>query len=290
VAQLKIIAQALFDAQTRRLDRSDAQTLMLHTLGKAPHERAWLISHDTDPLDEEANRRFDGYCQRRINDEPLAYIIGTKEFFGLRLQVDSRVLDPRADTETLVEWALEILQPSSTPFVLDLGTGSGAVALAIAQTRPDALVHAVDASTRALEVACENANRLGLNVTFDLGNWLSSSLTVLQRYDLIVSNPPYVAENDPHLITLRHEPIQALTSGVDGLDDIRTIIGGAPAHLSADGWLLLEHGYDQSAAVRDLLQKQGFEHVQSRKDLKGIERCSGGKWPRSDISEIISPQ
>jgi release factor glutamine methyltransferase len=271
----------------RHLDRLDAQLLLLHALGRPLHDRAWLLAHDTDTLPPEVLARFDACVQRRLAGEPLAYITGHKEFFGLDLQVDARVLVPRPDTETLVEWALEIVPASavhpervevqSRPFsIIDLGTGSGAIALALKHTRPDLQVSAVDASADALAVARTNAQRLGLKVAFVQGSWLGP---VRGKFDLIVSNPPYIAAQDSHLDALRHEPLQALASGNDGLDDIRQIVGQARAHLQPGGWLLLEHGYDQAEQVRRLLRDAGFDSVQSRRDLNGIERCSGGISP-----------
>lgn len=270
------LSQALAAAAALGLPRLDAQLLLLHTLGRSPHERAWLLAHDSDELDTDAQNRFLALVQRRVGGEPLAYLTGVKEFFGLPLQVDARVLDPRPDTETLVEWALERLATLPAPRVIDLGTGSGAIALALKHARPDAQVSAVDASADALAVARANAQRLGLEVTFLQGNWLAG---LEGRFDLIVSNPPYIAEDDPHLAALGHEPRRALTAGTDGLDDIRTIIQQAPGHLQPGGWLLLEHGWDQATAVRTLLQAAGFADVQSRQDLSGIERCSGGQAP-----------
>ena len=272
----KTIAQALSDALSPKLPRLEAQLLMLHALGMPAQQRGWLISHDTDVLDAPVLARFEDFCKRRSNNEPIAYITGSKEFFGLTLQVDARVLDPRADTETLVEWALACLEGIQAPLVLDLGTGSGAVALALASSRPDALVHASDASPDALAVAAQNAARLGLKLTLGQGSWFANTLPA-QRYELIASNPPYVAADDPHLAALTHEPLQALASGADGLSDIRLIIAGAPAHIQAGGWLLLEHGYDQAAAVRDLLQKAGFTNIATHRDLAGVDRCSGGQ-------------
>lgn len=285
--------QALAAARALGLDRLDAQLLLLHALGKPADARAWLLAHDTDVLAEDAAGQFQALSLRRAAGEPLAYIVGSKEFFGLELQVDSRVLVPRPDTETLVQWALDLLltkasapQPETleTPAaleVLDLGTGSGAVALAIAHSLQAAghaaRLLAVDASTDALAVARANAERLGLkNVQFLESSWLQQ---VKGRFALIASNPPYIASADPHLAALTHEPLQALSAGADGLDDIRQIIAQAPAHLLPGGWLLLEHGYDQAAQVRALLASQGFGQVQSRQDLAGIERCSGGQWP-----------
>ena len=270
------IAQALHAAARQGLERLDAQGLLLHTLGRSPHDRAWLLAHDTDPLDADTLARFDQLCVRRLDKEPMAYLTGWQEFFGLALQVDPRVLVPRPDTETLVEWALQAIVGLQGPRILDLGTGSGAVALALARAQPNACVHAVDASADALVVAQGNARRLGLPVVFSQGSWLTGHNG---SYALIASNPPYIPQHDPHLAALVHEPLQALAAGADGLDDIRAIVSQAPAHLAPGGWLLLEHGHDQAAAVRALLQAQGFTEVQSRRDMAGIERCSGGQWP-----------
>ncbi len=268
------IAQALRQAALHGLDRLDAQLLLLHALARAPNDRAWLLTHDTDVLDAAAHTRFDVACARRQQGEPVAYILGHKEFFGLQLNVDARVLVPRPDTETLVNWALEQLPAQGT--ALDLGTGSGAIALALQQARADASVTAVDRSTDALAVAQANAQRLGLPVRFMQSNWLQD---LAGRFDLIVSNPPYIAAHDPHLADLVHEPQQALVAGADGLDDLRAIVATAGAHLHPGGWLLLEHGYDQSNAVCALLVEHGFTHAGSRCDLAGIARCSGGQWP-----------
>ena len=272
------LAQALSQAQSLGIERLDAQLLLLHALGRPAEQRAWLMAHDADKLPAAAQSILDACVQRRAGGEPLAYITGHKEFFGLDLRVDARVLIPRPDTETLVDWALEVLPahtPASEPArVLDLGTGSGAIALALKATRNALQVSALDASEDALNVARENARRLKLDMDFQQGSWLSD---VREKYHAIVSNPPYIAERDPHLNALRHEPAQALTSGADGLQDIRHIIAHASSHLLPRGWLLLEHGFDQAAAVRALLQQAGFANIQSRRDLSGIERCSGGR-------------
>lgn len=273
-------AHALAAAQRLGLDRLDAQLLLLHALGKSASDRAWLLAHDTDELAPGLIDLFGALSLRRATGEPLAYIVGSKEFFGLSLQVDKRVLVPRPDTETLVEWSLDVLKAQGTALqVLDLGTGSGAIALAIAHSLKagdsEAQVTAVDASAGALDVARTNARRLGLAVDFIESCWLQG---VDGRFHLIASNPPYIASADLHLAALTHEPLQALTAGVDGLDDIRQIIEQAPACLLNGGWLLLEHGYDQAERVRGLLARQGFAQVQSRLDLAGIERCSGGQW------------
>ena len=255
------------------LERLDAQLLLLHVLGRPLNDRAWLLAHDSDVLSGAAEMRYIELTRRRAAGMPLAYLTGEREFYGLSLQVDRRVLDPRPDTETLVDWALELLPPQAS--VIDLGTGSGAIALALKSQRPAARVSAVDASPDALAVAQTNAQRLGLEVQFLQGNWLDGNTN---HYDLIVSNPPYIAEGDPHLDQLGHEPQMALSSGPDGLDAIRTIVTQAPKHLQDNGWLLLEHGYDQAEQVRALLTQVGFSAVQSRRDLAGIERCSGGQW------------
>lgn len=261
------------------LDRIDAQMLLLLALQRPPHDRAWLMAHDGDALNTDAAAHLEALVQRRQYGEPMAYLRGDQEFFGLTLQVDARVLVPRPDTETLVVWALEVLDGLPDPArVLDLGTGSGAIALAIKSQRPAVAVSATDASDGALAVARANADRLGLAVDFHAGHWLSA--VPGQRFDLIVSNPPYIAEGDPHLNALGHEPRSALTAGVDGLDDIRTLVATAPSALKPGGWLLLEHGHDQAATVCALLQTAGFEQAGSRTDLAGIGRCSGGRWPQ----------
>ena len=275
-------AQALAAAQTLGLDRLDAQLLLLHALGKSHADRAWLLAHDRDALSDDVTRQFDTLAHRRAAGEPLAYLVGYQEFFGLRLQVDRRVLIPRPDTETLVNWSLDLLQSDALPAdaaILDLGTGSGAIALAIAQHLKTAgrlaRVTASDASAGALAVARENALRLGLDVVLIESNWFEK---VGAHFHLIATNPPYVANADPHLADLTHEPLNALTAGADGLDDLRKIIAQAPAHLDPTGWLLLEHGFDQALAVRELLTQRGFVQVRSQLDLAGIERCSGGQW------------
>ena len=270
------LQQALSTALSQGLARIDAQILLLHVLGRAGHDRAWLITHDTDTLPLATAAQFEALCQRRLAGVPAAYLTGRKAFYGLELQVDERVLDPRPDTETLVDWALEVLARQSAPRVVDLGTGSGAIALALQSQRTDAQVLAVDASTDALAVAQANAERLGLPVQFQPANWLPG---VEGPFDAIVSNPPYIPAQDPHLAALTHEPLSALASGADGLEDIRTIVAQAPARLAPGGWLLLEHGWDQAEAVQALLRDAGFDQVQSRHDLAGIARCSGGSMP-----------
>jgi len=269
------VQQALADAMARGLPRLDAQLLLLHCLQRPPSDRAWLLAHDQDVLPAAVLPLWQSTCARRLAGEPLAYINGHKEFFGLNLQVGPEVLVPRPETETLVEWALALLHEQANAQVLDLGTGSGAVALAIKASRGDWQLWASDASAAALAVAQANAQRLGLAVQWRQGDWLHA--VPGQRFDLIVSNPPYIAAHDAHLQALRHEPLLALTSGEDGLQSLRQIICAAPACLKPGAWLLLEHGHDQAAAVRERLLAQGFEQVQSRNDLAGIARCTGGR-------------
>lgn len=266
------LAQALDWAATLGLERLDAQLLLLHALQR-PHDRAWLIAHDRDELPAQTRRRFEALCGRRQDGEPVAYLIGQKEFFGLNLAVDPRVLVPRPETETLVEWALSLPLPTSAR-VVDLGTGSGAIALALKQARDQWQVSAIDASPAALQVARANGQALGLKIDWQHGHWLTQAQG---EFDLIVSNPPYIAESDPHLAALRHEPQMALSSGAQGLDALRALIAQAPAHLRPGRWLLLEHGHDQAQAVRDLLAQAGLQQIQSRRDLAGIERCSGAQ-------------
>ncbi len=267
------VGHALQSAMALGVARLEAQLLLLHALGRTVQERAWLLAHGEEALSIAAQQIWQEALARRMGGEPLPYITGWAAFYGLELQVDARVLCPRADTETLVEWALKLLPVAAR--AIDLGTGSGAIALALKQQRPDVHMDARDLSAEALAVAQANAQRLGLDIAFSQGAWLEG---LAETFDFIVSNPPYIADADPHLAALTHEPLQALTSGADGLDDLRAIIAQAPACLKPGGWLLLEHGYDQAEAVRQLLQAKGFVDVQSRQDLAGIERCSGGRW------------
>ena len=272
----RTVAQALAAARALGVDRLDAQLLLAHHLG---HDRAWLLAHDSDLLTPDVLARFEADARRRADGMPLAYLTGTREFHGLRLQVGPAVLDPRPDTETLVDWALELLAPASDapPAVVDLGTGSGAVALAIAHRCPGARVTATDLSPDALAIAGANARRLGLAIELAAGHWWSA--VAGRRFAMAVSNPPYIAGDDPHLPGLRHEPLMALTPGGDGLDAIRDIVAGAPRALLPGAWLLIEHGWDQAEVVRTLLHAAGFEEVHSRHDLGGHARCSGGRRP-----------
>ena len=273
------VQQAIqFGQEQFGLPRLDAQMLILHASELPIHDRAWLLAHSDELLSIKAQARYLDFLKRRAGLEPLAYITGVKEFFGLQLHIDKRVLDPRPETETLVEWALTCLADTLEPRIADLGTGSGAIALALKHSLPSAQVTAVDASADAIDVASANAQSLGLEIATYVGNWCAPLTS--QTFDVIVSNPPYVADGDTHLTQLTHEPLSALVAGKDGLDDIRDIVSQAVRHLKPSAWLLLEHGFDQAQAVQDLLANQGFVSVQSRHDLAGILRCTGGQWPR----------
>lgn len=299
----------------------DTRLLLQHLLNV---NHAWLIAHAEDTLTTEQSAAFEALLQRRLSGEPIAHILGSREFFGLNLKVTADTLIPRPDTETLVEAALEkaslilrlaqdtrhhkgtalladrpelvegrgndgisdisdTLQPLN---MLDLGTGTGAIALALAKHCPQANITAVDFSENALNIARENAKNLAIqNVAFVHSHWFSALNQ--QRFHIIVSNPPYIAENDPHLSQgdVRFEPKSALTSGADGLDDIRHIIGQASQHLVPNGWLLLEHGYDQAEAVAKLLAEAGFTEIAHAQDLAGIQRVTFGM-----VSPMISTQ
>lgn len=277
-AARRTVAQALADARAAGIDRLDAQLLLAHRLGQP---RTWLLTHDTDLLPPAIDAAFRADCHARADAVPLAYLTGRHEFHGLLLEVTPDVLDPRPDTEILVDWALALLaaRPAAAapPRVIDLGTGSGAIALALRQACPAADVSALDASPAALAVARRNAARLGLPVSFVQSDWWAGCPP--GRFHLVVSNPPYIAGDDPHLPALRHEPRMALTPEGDGLAALRLIVAGAPPRLHAGGWLLLEHGHDQAGAVAALLQASGFGHIQHRPDLAGHLRCTGGCWP-----------
>lgn len=268
------VREALATARASGVDGLDAQLLLASCLDRP---RSWLIAHDDTLLTPLQAERYGAWLARRAAGEPLAYLFGEKEFHGLRLQVDPRVLVPRPDTETLVDWALELLalRADSAPRVIDLGTGSGAIALALKQAAPHADVTALDASEDALAVARANATRLALDLRLRCGNWWSA--VPGERFDIAVSNPPYIALGDPHLAALNHEPALALASGADGLDALRRIIELAPAHLRSGGWLLLEHGHDQGEAARALLLQHGFAQLEARHDLAGHWRCTGAQ-------------
>ena len=298
-----------------QLPRAEARRLLAYLTGQP---LTWFMAHGDDPADPDIATRFQALAERRRAGEPLAYLLGQQEFYGRPFAVSPAVLIPRADTETLVETALEQLarlrrQRHAVPLsLLELGTGSGIIAITLALEAPDTEVHAVERSAEALVVAQQNAKTLGADrIHWHAGSWwqalacptdgneatentataaqTTSPITARQghstepparRFDLIVSNPPYIAANDHHLQQgdLRFEPPQALAAGPDGLDDLRIIIGGAPAHLNPGGWLLLEHGYDQEAPVQALLRDAGFAEVFTRRDLAGQPRVSGGRW------------
>ncbi|MFM0510625.1 peptide chain release factor N(5)-glutamine methyltransferase [Paraburkholderia sp. RL17-373-BIF-A] len=259
----------------------EARILLTHVLGWRPTQ---LITRSDEALSDEFVERYQALEARRVAGEPVAQLVGAREFFGLDFEVTPHVLIPRPETELLVETALTALENLSRPRVLDLGTGTGAIAVAIASMRPDAQVWALDRSAEALAVATRNAARLldakrpGGALALTQSDWYDS-LDATLRFDLIVSNPPYIASGDPHLDEgdLRFEPRGALTDEADGLSAIRAIIAGAPTRLAADGVLWIEHGYDQAEAVRALLTAQGFAQVRSERDLAGIERISGGR-------------
>lgn len=256
-----------------KIDRVDAKLLLRNA---AQVSAVTLVAHPEQALAPEQAAQFADWLARRVAGEPVAYLLGAREFYGRMFSVTPQTLIPRPDTELLVELTLEKAQGWESPRVLDLGTGSGAIAVSVACERPGATVTAVDASAGALEVATRNAAKLGAEVRFLLGDWLAPVKG--ESFEVIASNPPYIAPQDEHLSQgdLRFEPQSALSAKEDGLADLRRIIEQAPAHLSPNGWLLLEHGYDQAQAVRALLSAAGFAQVQSWQDLAGIERVSGG--------------
>lgn len=256
------------------LDPLENRILLCHATGLT---RVQLITQAERVLTDLETEHLNALVTRRLAGEPIAYIVGKREFFGLDFAVSDAVLIPRPDTELIVELALERL-PDGAPRLLDMGTGSGAIAVAVAHTRPDATVTALDVSDAALAFARRNAAANGAAVRFLASDWFAA-LDGAERFEVIASNPPYIASGDAHLSQgdLRFEPVGALTDHADGLSALRTIVAGAPAYLVDGGWLLLEHGYDQAAAVRALLAARGFADVQSWQDLAGIERVSGGR-------------
>ncbi len=276
------IASALAAARTK-LPANEARLLLGHVTARPA---AWLMAHDDEVLDEDAMLRFASLVARRKGGEPVAYLLGYREFYGREFAVSPAVLIPRPETEMLVDLALATKVgaddtagsvATSAPRILDLGTGSGCIAITLALEIPSAQVCAVDASEAALLVAGKNAERLGASVRLLQSDWFGSLSG--ESFDLIVANPPYIAERDPHLGVedLRYEPRPALASGVDGLDAIRRIVADAPAHLLAGGQLWLEHGYDQAVAVRELLAAAGLCDIEQHRDVAGIVRVSGGR-------------
>jgi len=254
---------------------TEAELLLAQALAKP---RSWLYAHGGDELEPEARRRFADLLARRRHGEPVAHLLGRRDFWTLELAVDAHTLVPRPETELLVELALARVDAGTEARILDLGTGSGAIALALASERPRARVTAVDASADALAVAARNAARLGLDRVRCLrSDWYSAVAD--EVFDLVVSNPPYLAGDDPHLGQgdLPFEPRSALVAGVDGLDDLRRIVADAPPRLSAGGWLLVEHGWGQGAAVRSLFERADFQQIETCRDLEQRDRVTLGR-------------
>ena len=268
------VADAL-RAAANRIDRIDAELLLLHVVER---ERIWLFTHDSEVLDDANAAAFDALIARREAGEPVAYLVGTRGFWTLDLTVTPDTLIPRPETERLVELALERIPLNTAARIVDLGTGSGAIALAIARERPHSRVIATDASEAALVVARLNAERNSIvNIAFRAGSWFAP--VAGERFDLVVSNPPYIESDDPHLKEgdLRFEPATALAAGPDGLDDLRVIATEAASHLTQRGWLLVEHGWNQGDAVRDLFTAAGLIEVHTATDLEGRDRITLGR-------------
>jgi len=255
--------------------RLDVEILLCHALDKP---RSWLYTWPEVEIEAPLVSEFESLLASRRQGHPIAHLTGRREFWSLNLRVNEHTLIPRPETETLVEWALDLPLPQAAS-VLDLGTGSGAIALALASERPNWQVCALDKSEEALQVARDNAVELALaSVQFDRSDWFTS--VTGQRFDLLVSNPPYVEEGDVHLSTgdLRFEPLGALMAQAGGMSDLDKLLAVAPKHLHNGGWLLLEHGYNQAASVRASMLEQGFDNIETRTDLAGVERISGGQW------------
>jgi release factor glutamine methyltransferase len=260
--------------------RLDAELLLSFVLGC---ERSFLHAHPEAALTQSQARHYGMFLERRMQGEPLAYIVGVKEFWSLRLRVTPQVLIPRPETELLVELALAEIPEDETFKIADLGTGSGAVALAIASERPNSKVLATDISEPALAIAADSAKRLGLtNIDFLVGDWFAP---LRGHFRVIVSNPPYIPSNDPHLHRLQFEPRAALISSADGLNDLALIVHGAGLFLQVGGWLIVEHGFEQGPAVRALFKRHGFDEVRSDLDLAGRERATAGRWPRTSLHQ-----
>jgi release factor glutamine methyltransferase len=272
------VAALLRDARTRLAGDDagrEAELLLCHVLERP---RSWLFAHDDAIPGAAQASQFRSLVDARVSGQPIAHLLGRRGFWTLDLEVGPATLIPRPETERLVEIALALIPAAIPARIADLGTGSGAIALAIASERPQAQVVAVDASDAALQVAARNVTRLGMrNVELRSGDWFAPLAG--ERFAVIVSNPPYIANQDPHLDQgdLRFEPRSALASGVDGLDDIRRIAVAAPAHLHPGGWLLVEHGWEQGAAVRGLFEHAGLLEVSSYCDIEGRERVTGGR-------------
>jgi len=267
-------------ASVLTLEKSTARIEIQSLLQKILNvQRVYLLAHPERLLSDTELIDYQHLLQRRLSGEPIAYLLGEREFYGLNLKVTPKTLIPRPDTELLVDLAIKYTPQNDPCDILDLGTGCGAIALAIAQARPLANVMAVDTSVEALTVAIENAHSLEIkNTSFVQSDWFE--MLGVKKFELIISNPPYIAMGDPHLSQgdVRYEPLTALVSGIDGLDDIRRIIKHSPSHLLHGGWLILEHGYDQARRVCNILSEAGFDQVFSACDLAGIERVSGGQF------------
>jgi release factor glutamine methyltransferase len=270
--RLDVVA-ALAQARSRKVAQLDAQLLLAHLMAVS---RTWLIAHGEASLDAELASSWEAWLTRRAAGEPLAYMLGQKEFRSLLLQVTPAVLIPRPETELLVDWAAALLDAQGgRGDIVDLGTGSGAIALAIRQSHPNTRVVATDSSPAALAVARANAERLSLPIEFVRTSWWQGLQG--RRFDLVVANPPYVREDDPALATLRHEPRVALAAAGGGLGALRIIARGAAEHLRAGAWILLEHGFDQAESVRALLRESGLQDIETRPDLAGHPRATGAR-------------
>ncbi len=275
-AILRTAAQNL--TQTSPTPRMDAELLLMHVLNVS---RGWLYAHDDAALTDEQQQNFNRLLQQRQQGIPIAYLTGHKEFWSMDLLVNKHTLIPRPETELLVERTLEKLVDIPHARILELGTGTGAISLALAHEHPDWQIDAADISKEALEVARENAQRLKItNISFSRSDWFSA-FPALHRYNAVISNPPYIRETDPHLSSedIRFEPRQALTSGSDGLDAIRHLITQSPDYLKSNGWLLFEHGYDQTRDIHTLLKLHKYQHIQQWKDIYGNDRVSGAPPP-----------
>jgi len=275
VSAAATVAEALDQARERGVAMLDARLMLGRLLGQS---RSQLIANDDQPLGEPAATRWAAWLERRAGGEPLAYLLGEKEFHGLMLEVTPEVLVPRPETELLVDWAGELLDSADgRAAIVDLGTGSGAIALAVKQAHPRARVTATDASAAALAVARRNAGRLALQIEFVEASWWRGLEG--RTFAIVVANPPYIRAGDAALAALCHEPLSALTPGGDGLAALRQIVDGSAAHLEPSGWLLLEHGFDQASEVRALLAGAGLEAIRTRDDLAGHPRATGGRRP-----------
>lgn len=285
------IYEALDWAKSLGIDVFDRQVILLHCLGQLNYNKAFLISHDHDIITQQQIDDYKALIHRCQRGEPVAYLTGYKEFYGLEFKVTPATLIPRPDTETLVQWAIDTVDAKKhqTVNILDLGTGSGCIAISLKNALPTSQVWATDISPQALEVAKVNAAAHTVadapNIHFRLGSWfeaLEPGENQL-KFDLIVSNPPYIAEYDPHLAALQYEPYSALVGGASGLSAYTQILRSAPKHLHPEGWILFEHGYNQGEEIRRLFEEFGFESIQSRNDLAGICRCTGGRGPKNGI-------